>query len=179
MIIAREWAMPNKNTFSIKPIRELISRRIALQNVRHMLLPSHGWLDPFARNSPFKSQTITNDLDPAFEADFHEEALAFLNRYAPGTVSGVLFDPPYSPRQIAECYKGVGRAVHMKDTQSSFYSDRKDAAARALMPGGLAICFGWNSQGFGKTRGFEMEEILLVAHGGAHNDTIVTVERKI
>lgn len=26
--------------------------------------------------------------------------------------------------------------------------------------------------------GFEIEEILLVPHGGWHNDTIVTVERK-
>ena len=27
--------------------------------------------------------------------------------------------------------------------------------------------------------GFEIERILLVAHGGWHNDTICTVERKI
>jgi hypothetical protein len=67
----------------------------------------------------------------------------------------------------------------MRDTQASFYSDRKDAAARVLMPGGLAICLGWNSQGLGVNRKFEMIEIMLVAHGGAHNDTIVTVERKL
>jgi len=29
----------------------------------------------------------------------------------------------------------------------------------------------------GKNRGFEIVEILLVAHGGHHNDTIVTVEK--
>ncbi len=45
--------------------------------------------------------------------------------------------------------------------------------------GGYAISFGWNSSGFGKKRGFEIIEILLVAHGGRHNDTIVTVERKV
>ena len=28
MIIRREWAMPNKNTFSIKPIRSLINKYI-------------------------------------------------------------------------------------------------------------------------------------------------------
>jgi len=39
------------------------------------------------------------------------------------------------------------------------------------------ISFGWNSGGIGKTNGFEILEILLVAHG-AHNDTICTVERK-
>lgn len=179
MVITREWAMPNHNTFSIKPIKKLIDDHITTQNVRHMLLKHKGWIDPFSRNSPFKDQTTTNDLNPDFEADYHLEALEFINQYPDNSVSGVLFDPPYSPRQISECYKGVGRAVHMKDTQASFYSDRKDAAARALMPGGLALCFGWNSQGFGKSRGFEMIEILLVAHGGAHNDTICTVERKL
>ena len=28
MVIDREWAMPNKNTFSIKPINKLISEEI-------------------------------------------------------------------------------------------------------------------------------------------------------
>jgi hypothetical protein len=31
----------------------------------------------------------------------------------------------------------------------------------------------------GKTRGFEIIEILMVCHGGNINDTICTVERKI
>jgi hypothetical protein len=37
---------------------------------------------------------------------------------------------------------------------------------------------GWNSNGFGKGLGFEMIELLLIAHGSMHNDTIVTIERK-
>jgi hypothetical protein len=45
--------------------------------------------------------------------------------------------------------------------------------------GGYVITCGWNSGGIGKTNGFEIIEILLVAHGGWYNDTIVTVERKI
>ena len=47
-----------------------------------------------------------------------------------------------------------------------------------LKPEGIAICFGWNSMGFGLKRGYELLEVLMVPHGGAHNDTIVTVERK-
>ena len=43
----------------------------------------------------------------------------------------------------------------------------------------VVLCFGWNSGGIGKTLGFELTEILMVAHGGAHNDTICTVERKL
>jgi hypothetical protein len=179
MKISRVWAMPNHNTFSIKPIREMIEMHMAMQSIRHTLLKHRGWIDPFSRNSPFGDRTTTNDLNPQFEADYHLEALDFFKKFEDDSVSGVLFDPPYSPRQISECYKGVGREVHMRDTQASFYSDRKDAAARVLMPGGLAICLGWNSQGLGVNRKFEMIEIMLVAHGGAHNDTIVTVERKL
>ncbi len=36
-----------------------------------------------------------------------------------------------------------------------------------------------NSMGMGKNRGFEIQRILLVPHGGNHNDTIVTVEKKL
>ena len=171
MLINRVWAMPNHNTFSIKPIKELISS---------YLTPWGGqWLDPFSRNSPFNFQNvITNDLDPAQTSDYHMEALDFLNQFSDSYADGVLFDPPYSPRQISECYKQVGRTVHMKDTQSSFYGDRKKEVARVTKHGGIVICFGWNSGGIGKKLGFELIEILMVAHGGAHNDTICTVERK-
>jgi hypothetical protein len=33
--------------------------------------------------------------------------------------------------------------------------------------------------GFGIKRGYEMLENLLVPHSAAHNDTIITVERKV
>lgn len=168
MMFNRVWAMPNKSTFRIKPIAQLIKMHL------------HGdWVDPFARNSPFNGRCkFTNDLSPEAETTHHMEALEFLRSLPPSSFDGVLFDPPYSPRQISECYQSVGRKVHMKDTQSSFYGDRKEAAAALIKPGGKAICFGWNSGGFGSGLGFELVEVLLVPHGGAHNDTIVTVEIK-
>ena len=67
----------------------------------------------------------------------------------------------------------------METTQASFWSNMKDEIARIAAPGCIVVSFGWNSMGMGKNRGFEIVEILLVPHGGAHNDTIVTVERKI
>jgi hypothetical protein len=172
MNIRREWAMPNHNTFRIKPIKSLID---------YYLTPYGGqWADPFSRNSPYNKyqNMITNDLSMDFPADSHVEALEFLQGFSDSQLDGVLFDPPYSPRQISECYKSIGRAVHMKDTQSSFYGDRKKEVARVVKHGGIVISFGWNSGGIGKSLGFEIVEILLVAHGGAHNDTICTVERK-
>ena len=161
--------MPSKNTFSIKPIKELIERHI-----------TEGlWADPFAGHSPFKDQMLTNDLNPEIKSDYTLECIPFLETIEDGSLEGVLFDPPYSPRQISECYSGIGRKVHQKDTQSSFYGDRKRLLARKVKPGGKAICAAWNSGGLGKCNGFEIVEVLLVPHGGAHNDTIVTVEVKI
>lgn len=170
VIMSRLWAMPNHNTFSIKPIKDLCIKYV-----------EGLWADPFSRNSPevIKQFCITNDLNLEFEADYHMESLDFMREFPNGHFDGILFDPPYSPRQISECYKDVGRQVHQTDTQSSFYGDRKKEAARIVKVGGVAISFGWNSGGMGKSNGFELVEILLVAHGGAHNDTICTVERKI
>ena len=146
--MSRRWAMPNKRTFTIKPIGEIIKKY--KKTIR--------WLDPF----PFP---------------YKEDALVFLKRHQTGYADGILFDPPYSPRQLKECYDDLGMALH--DTKSSVWSDWKDEVARVIHPGGLCISFGWSSQGLGKNRGFEILEIMLVAHGGNHNDTIVTVERRI
>ena len=89
----------------------------------------------------------------------------------------VLFDPPYSPRQISECYKSIGKAVSMRDTQNALlYSRVRKPLAMLLRPGGVALSFGWQSSGFGKD--WTTEEILLVQHGGAHNDTVCVAQRK-
>lgn len=169
IVMSRAWAMPNHSTFEVEPIARLIGRFIG----------SGVWVDPFARTSRFsRFCAMTNDLDPSMPTTHHMEALEFLASIDSSSVDGVLFDPPYSPRQISECYQAVGRKVHMEDTQSSFYGGRKREVARIVKPGGHVLCFGWNSGGIGEANGFDMEEILLVAHGGAHNDTICTVERK-
>ena len=169
MRIERIWAMPSPWTFTIKPIRELLDEE--------MHRSSRGWIDPFAgENSP---AAVTNDLNPIRPTNFHLPAVEFLIRFCDNSVDGVLFDPPYSPRQVKECYDGIGLKLTQKDTQQTFWAQCKDEIARILVPGGKAICFGWGSNGIGKTRGFRMDRILLVPHGGNKNDTIVTVETKL
>lgn len=64
-------------------------------------------------------------------------------------------------------------------TSSAFYSKQKQQIGKIVKKGGYVITCGWNSGGIGKKYGFEIVEILLVAHGGWHNDTIVVVERKV
>ena len=165
--ITRAWAMPNSRTFSIPPIRALITKYISGQEFV---------IDPFSNSNHLA--TVTNDLDPACDADFHLDALDFLKQFRDGIVDAVLYDPPYSPRQVSECYTRLGRTVDMQTTQASYWSNQKKEIARIVKPGGIVITCGWNSGGIGKKYSFEQQEILLVAHGGWHNDTIVTVERK-
>ena len=106
------------------------------------------------------------------------DATEFLKMLDNNSADVVLWDPPYSPRQIMECYKKFNMTVNMQTTQASYWSKQKEQIARIVKPNGIVITCGWNSGGIGKKYGFKIIEILLVAHGGWHNDTIVTVERK-
>ena len=134
-------------------------------------------VDPFANTSKYAN--ITNDLDPAMPTMFHMDATDFLKQLKSHSADVVLYDPPYSPRQVSESYKRLNMSVNMSTTQASYWSQQKTEIGRIVKPGGIAISFGWNSGGIGKKHGFEILEILLVAHGGQHNDTICVVERKI
>lgn len=159
--------MPNKHTFDIKPIGELIARYATKDNS----------IDPFANKN--RIARFTNDLDPQYNCDYQMDATEFLKIWSDKSINLVLYDPPYSPRQVSECYKSLGKTVNMQTTQASYWGDQKKEIARIVRPGGIVITCGWNSGGIGKTSGFEIVEILLVPHGGWHNDTIVTVERKL
>ena len=174
MIVNKFWAMPNKNTFQISPIKNLIDKYncVNLFNYKERFIS----IDPFSNNN--KIATITNDLDSQFNTDYNLDALDFFKKMNNNTIDLVLFDPPYSPRQVAECYKKLGKSVNMKTTQSSFWGNLKKEISRVTKKDSKVISFGWNSNGIGKENGFEQIEILLVAHGGNHNDTICVVENK-
>ena len=167
MQINRKWCMPNKNTFDIKPIKEIIDKYMVDGVI----------IDPFANKN--KIASITNDLDEQYDTNYHMDATDFLKMFEDNSVDMVLYDPPYSPRQVSECYKNLGKTVNMKTTQASYWSNQKKEIGRILKPNGIVITCGWNSGGIGKKYGMEIQEILLVPHGGWHNDTIVTVEKKI
>ena len=167
VVINRVWAMPNRWTFTIKPIAELLSRYVG---------DGRDWIDPFA--GMYSPAEFTNDLNPEMPTDFHMDALEFLGMLR-GWYEGVLFDPPYTPRQVKECYNHVGRHMEQDDALLGYKRGQYKALMVPLIrPGGVAISCGWNSVGMGKGLGFEIIEILLVCHGSDHNDTICTVERK-
>lgn len=170
MRFTRAFAMPNAETFSVRPIGDFVRAYLACSKVS---------VDPFARNRDWA--THTNDIDPTTSAQVHQDAEIFL---AVLTAQGVradlgIFDPPYSPRQISEHYKAAGREVTGEDTQNGrLYRRVRDALDKVIVPGGIVLSFGWQSVGMGIGRGYELLETLLVAHGGGHNDTICIAERK-
>tara|TARA_R110000868_G_scaffold215638_2_gene465757 strand:- start:196 stop:717 length:522 start_codon:yes stop_codon:yes gene_type:complete len=171
MKFSRKWAMPNHDTFSVPPIGEFVRRYLGASN---------NSVDPFARNKDWAN--YTNDLNPETSAQYHMDAEAFLKMLSEKCVKSdlIIFDPPYSPRQISECYKSIGMEVGMKETQSAILYQRvRNAIMPILAPGGIVLSFGWNSVGMGKKHGFEQIEILLCCHGGAHNDTICLAEKRI
>lgn len=92
------------------------------------------WVDPFCgKCSP---ATIKNDLNPDIEADYHLDAVDFLRQFAEESVDGVILDPPYSPRQIAECYKSIGIPVDAEVTSMRARILWKYEMARILRLGG-------------------------------------------
>jgi len=168
MKIERKWAMPSQHTFTIKPIRELLNRYI---------YDGANWIDPFAgENSPAE---FTNDHNPEKPTTHHMEAIDFVELFENNKFDGALFDPPYSYRQVSEHYKVLGKKATQLDTSTNFYNRVLNPLANKIKIGGICISFGWNTNAMGKNRGFEIIEILIVAHGGHHNDTLVTVEKKI
>ena len=170
VVFSRAWAMPNADTFLIPPITGLLAR---------WLTGRTSIVDPFARRS--KLAHHRNDLNPACGQPYALEAEVFLDQLgAEGVVAdALLLDPPYSPRQMSEAYQQVGLNKGMGASQNArLYSACKDRMTKIAAPDCIALTFGWNSNGFGLKRGWRLVEVLMVAHGGAHNDTICTVEVK-
>lgn len=105
--------MPNSKTFKIKPIKELIKHELVEGIV----------VDPYANECSIKEMVesqqnyVTNDLDTQYDTDYHLDALDFLNQFDDKSVDMVLFDPPYSPRQVSEVYRKNGKnSKHANNT---------------------------------------------------------------
>lgn len=123
MIITREWSMPNSRTFKIKPIKNIIER------YQEELVSNSLVLDPFSNQNIVidreRLNLITNDIDPQYDTDYSLDALDFLKMFSDESVDLVLYDPPYSPRQVSEVYKKLDMSVNMQTTQASYWGNQK------------------------------------------------------
>lgn len=171
MKMSRIWEMPSADTFDIAPIGELVKRYLRESKIS---------VDPFARNKRWA--TYTNDLNPDTAAECHLSAVDFLTNLKSAGVQAdlILFDPPYTINQVKECYQSIGLPFMMNDAQQAgVWTAEKDLCYDILSTGGVFMHFGYHSNGMGRMRDMEIEQILLVPHGKNHYDTIVTVERKV
>jgi hypothetical protein len=126
--------MPSRSTFTIKPISELLRRYVS----------SGQWADPFAGPNTIRdivpgSSVLTNNLNPDSKADCCWDSLCFMQKLRPLSFDGVLYDPPYSVRQVSECYRKYGYQVTQETTRADWWTKHKVEISRILKPGGTVI----------------------------------------
>ena len=167
---SRVWAMPNAWTFSIFPIQQLIKKYVG---------DGKGWVDPFAGKSQLAEFRNDHNLERLSSPQMKIMDARKFTAELEGKYNGILYDPPYSFTQIKEHYRKLGMDFTKEESSMKFYEVVKTNMCEKIKEGGYAISFGWNTNGFGKARGFKIIEIMAVAHGGSKNDTFVTVEIKL
>jgi len=150
----------NRYTFKSKKIKEWVENHV------------EGYvLNLFAGEVKLNCYELRNDININMPAHYHRDALEFCKFYI--GVNGIKFntillDPPYSYRKSMEMYEG--RVM-------SPFNALKDEICKIISPNGIVITFGYCSVSMGKKRGFNVEHILIMSHGGAIHDTIATIER--
>ena len=171
--------------FSMPKVRKILDQVIN-QATRELDFGMPLIVDPFARSSFLtlgNHNTITNDLDPQFtHCDYNLTAHEFaVEIKGSGVEIDVLvFDPPYSLRQVKECYEGIGKDLELWQTHN-MWGKCKDDLASCMKLGSYAVSLGWDTHGMGEKRGFKKMEIHNFEQGGneyAYN-LLVTVERKV
>ncbi len=160
----------NKYTFKNKRIREWVERKCEGLT-----------LNLFAGLVKLDINEIRNDENKKVPADYHYEALKFIEFYYFNhhkyycqnefpLFATILLDPPYSYRKSMEMYEGI---------KCSPFNRLKNDILKILSPEGYVITFGYHSVSMGEKRGFIQDSLLVMSHGGAIHDTIAVKERRI
>lgn len=158
MRMSRTWAMPTKDTFQCPPIGAF---------ARRYLVESEISIDPFARNCSWA--TITNDPNPDTDATYHMDAKDFLVMVRDkGTKPDLaIFDPPYSPRQVKECYDSVGLKMGIEGGQRTHgWTEERDIINEMLGLGGDRVVVRVEFHGHGEGQGLrDTRDTLGVSRG--------------
>lgn len=152
---------PRKYTFEMKKLKKW-----TIQNCRGKTL------------NLFAGMTVLNgvdeirvDLNKDMVADYYMDAYEFviMAKNKKMMFDTVIFDPPYNLRKSREKYMGI---------YTSELRKIKTELPHIINDNGVVICYGYDTTGMGRRRGFELIKICIVNHSGDHNDTLCTVERK-
>jgi len=156
------WQSPKKWTFQMKKVKRYIEKE------------SFGFcLNLFAGKTKLRIKEIRVDSSNEFQPDYNMDSLEFIKKWEKEKkplFDTIILDPPYNLRKANEKYKG-----HFTNN----WIETLKIVGRILKPNGKIITLGFNSVGLSKSKGFEKEAICLICHGGAQNDTIIVIEKKI
>jgi len=131
--------------------------------------------DLFARNCELATEELRNDIDPTTHAYHHQDVFAFLGSIANESLDAVIIDPPFSFNQAAKHYKNSsGKCLGV-----GWIPEVRRVAGRKLKPGGLMFCLGWDANGAGNKKQFDLIEVIICAHGQGRNATIMTIDKKL
>lgn len=159
---------------------EVLSRINCSYDTDDLLVNFPKILDPFAANNDL-ADPYTNDINPNARAHYNLDAIDFLDELIYNeeglldhieTFDLCIFDPPFSFLQ-AEKYVGSVTNVY---TAPAYVSKCFKRIYTLLKPGGYVLKFGFNSNR--DHVGLELVKYWMIAHGGNHNDTIVTLWHK-
>lgn len=138
------------------------------------LVPSGKVADLFARNCRLGTWGLRNDIDEKTKADIHLDVFDFLTAIPEESLDAVIIDPPFSFNQAAKHYKNsAGKCLGV-----GWIPAVRREAGKKLKKGGLMFCLGWDANGAGNRKEFELFEVIICAHGQARNATIMTIDRK-
>jgi len=141
---------------------------------REWAMPNHKtfWIAPIKKL--IKEERMDGEEFDAFPYPYKKDALENMKNIGEHTILFGLYDPPYSQYQLAREYENKGWSWK---GNAHYFRLIDEQWNRIIKSGGKVIRCGWNSKRISKQ--FELTRILLVNHGASHNDTIVTVQKKL
>lgn len=131
----------NRYTFSNKRIREWVE-----ENCSGLVL------NLFAGETKLNVNEVRNDIREDVNADFHKDALLFVNEWTGDKFDTIVLDPPYSYRKSMEMYAGK---------ITSPFNALKDSLCKIIKNNGSVITFGYHSVNMGKNEDLFKKKFCL------------------
>jgi hypothetical protein len=165
-------------------IKKIIQDEIRALNETHGLKRTIKICDPFAREGFVGKlpNCISNDLNPEFPTDYNLEFKDFarvMNMHNQD-FDLLVFDPPYSLRQLKEHYDGIGKNLKLWQTHN-MWGTGKNLITEHMPVGSITISLGWTTAGFGKKRGFQKKAVHVFEQAAREDrySLFVVVEEKV